>query len=265
MDWRHCAVSWWPRWRSKPSRACPASAARWANYAFVWLAFHQLGHAWRHGAFGTPARALLLAAGGFAALLLLRGVAGFPVSMVTVPGDAATNTNPPSIALLALGITHGGLVIAAEPPARRWLEQRWRWSASVLINSVILLYLWHTTMMVLLVALLEWPGGVGLALTPNSAVWWLTRPLWIAALAALVGVAIAAFGRFETPSPKRAVVLRPAWRSVAGASMLCGGLVWLGSVGIGAANPVGFHVGPVVVTLTGALLIVGAACCGGEP
>jgi fucose 4-O-acetylase-like acetyltransferase len=234
------------------------SSVRWVNYAFVWLAFHQLGHAWRHGAFGTPARALLLAAAAFGSLLLLRGVAGYPVSMVTVPGDAATNTTPPSIALLALGITHGGLVIAAEAPARRWLERRWRWTAAVLINSVILtLYLWHTTVMVLLVALLEWPGGVGLALTPNSAGWWLTRPLWIAALTALVGAAIAVFGRFETPSPRRALALPAAWRSVAGAVTLCAGLVWIGSVGVGAANPVGFHFGPVALALAGALLIVG--------
>jgi hypothetical protein len=241
------------------SRVSGLGGVRWANYAFVWLAFHQLGHAWRHGAFGTPARALLLAAGAFGSLLLLRGVAGYPVSMVTVPGDEVTNTTPPSIALLALGITHGGLVIAAEAPARRWLERRWRWTASVLINSVILtLYLWHTTVMVLLVALLEWPGGRGLALTPNSAGWWLTRPLWIVALAALVGIAIAAFGRFETPSPGRAVVLPPAWRSVAGAVTLCAGLVWIGSVGVGAANPVGLQIGPVALMLAGALLIVGS-------
>jgi fucose 4-O-acetylase-like acetyltransferase len=234
------------------------ASVRWSNYAFVWLAFHQLGHAWRHGAFAMPGRALLLAAAGFGALLLLRFVAGYPVSMVTVPGDPATNTNPPSIALLALGLTHGGLVIAAEALARRWLERQWRWAATVLINSVILtLYLWHTTVMVLLVALLEWPGGFGLALTPNSAAWWLTRPLWIAALVVLVGVAIAAFGRFEMGSSGRSVAAPAAWRSVAGAVTLCAGLVWIASVGIGAANPLGFHVGPVAVTLMGALLIVG--------
>jgi fucose 4-O-acetylase-like acetyltransferase len=231
---------------------------RWSNYAFVWLAFHQLGHAWRHGAFTKPARALLLAAGGFAALLLLRAVAGYPVSMVTVPGDPASNTNPPSIALLALGITHGGLVIAAEARGRRWLERPRRWAATVLINSVILtLYLWHTTVMIVLVALLEWPGGAGLRLAPDSAAWWLTRPLWIMALVALVSAAIAVFGRFEALPPDRGDSPPPGWRSVAGAVTLSAGLVWIGSVGIGAADPAGFNVGPVAVTLAGALLIVG--------
>lgn len=230
---------------------------RWFNYAFVWLALHQLGHAWRHGGVGGASRSLLLAAIGLAALALLVGVAGYPVSMVTVPGDPVSNTNPPTLALLALGIAHCGLVLAADGPARRWLEGPRVWTTTALVNGAILtLYLWHATVMVLLVTLLEWPGGVGLDLIPDSPEWWLTRPLWVAALLALLVPVIAAFGRFEA-RPPAAAPPPGAWRSVTGAAAVCVGLVWLASEGIGAPNALGLNVLPVAVSLAGTALVAG--------
>jgi len=44
---------------------------RWINYAFVWLAVHQLGYLWRDRRILGPGQALLWAIGGFAALVLL--------------------------------------------------------------------------------------------------------------------------------------------------------------------------------------------------
>jgi fucose 4-O-acetylase-like acetyltransferase len=233
-------------------------AAHWLNYAFVWLAFHQFGCAWRYGGIGGPRRSLALAAASFVILLVLRAVAGYPVSMVTVPGDPATNTNPPSLALLALGITHGGIVLALEAPAKRWLRNLRVWTATIAVNAVIMtIYVWHVTAMVLLVALLEGPGGVGLRLTPNSPEWWLTRPLWVAALLVLLALAVAALGRLETIAPRSAGRPVPsAGRSIAGALAVSAGLAWLSAEGTGATDGLAFNAVPVAITLAGALLIL---------
>jgi hypothetical protein len=103
------------------------SWASWVNYVFVWLAIHQLGFAWHDGAFTQGRRALSFALGGFAALMVLKGLAGYPTSMVTVPGDTAANSNPPTLALLALGVMQAGLLLGFQARVRRWLERPTPW------------------------------------------------------------------------------------------------------------------------------------------
>ena len=48
--------------------------------------------------------------------LALVFVASYPVSMVTVPGQEVSNTRPPTVALLLLGVLQVGLVRLLEPP-----------------------------------------------------------------------------------------------------------------------------------------------------
>lgn len=228
---------------------------QWANYAFVWLAIHQLGYAWWDGTFSEPARALSFAMGGAAALIVLRGLASYPVSMVTVPGDTAANSAPPTLALLALGVAHTGLALAVEAPARRLLRREALWAVVVFINGVIMtLYLWHATVMVLVVGVAEWPGGIGLRFVPDTALWWATRIPWLLILLAGLAAFIALFGPFEA-QPAAPSKPPPAWRSVLGAVALCAGLIALSATGIGAANPLGFRPGRVVLTLGGAFLV----------
>lgn len=228
---------------------------QWANYAFVWLAIHQLGYAWWDGTFSEPARALSFAMGGAAALIVLRGLASYPVSMVTVPGDTAANSAPPTLALLALGVTHTGLALAVEAPARRLLRRETLWAVVVFINGVIMsLYLWHATVMVLVVGVAEWPGGIGLRFVPDTALWWATRIPWLLILLAGLAGFVALFGPFEA-QPAAPPKPPPAWRSVLGAVALCAGLVALSATGIGAANPLGFRLGRVLLTLGGAFLV----------
>ena len=80
---------------------------RWINYAFVWLAVHQLGYLWRDRRILGPGQALLWAIGGFAALALLVTLAGYPVSMITVGDEPMSNSRPPTLALLSLAVFHG--------------------------------------------------------------------------------------------------------------------------------------------------------------
>jgi peptidoglycan/LPS O-acetylase OafA/YrhL len=232
--------------------------ARWLNYAFVWLAVHQLGYAWRSGGLTGPARGLPWAAGGLALLIALVTVAGYPVSMISVPGEEVSNSRPPTLALLALGAFHLGILLSAETPLRRWLRRTTPWAAAVLVNGTIMtLYLWHLTVMVLLIGLLNLLGGPGLGFAPGSGAWWLTRPLWILVLAVGLWLFVALFSRFEQRSRARRAGPLPAWRSVVGAVMLCSGIALLARGGIGGEGPLGLRLGVLLLGFAGIALVLG--------
>lgn len=237
------------------ARGSGVEEVRWINYVTVWLAIHQLGFAWRDGTLAEPRRAFSFALGGLTALVVLRGLAAYPVSMVTVPGETAANSNPPTLALLALGVTHTGIALAMERPARRLLEGAVLWTFTVFVNGVIMtLYLWHATVMILVVAVAELPGGIGLRFVPNSAEWWASRPLWLLALGIVLAGFVTVFGRFEGQR-RAAGSPTPAWRSVVGAVAVCVGLLALAAGGIGGDGPLGVRVWPVFVVLAGILLV----------
>ena len=234
------------------------SEVRWANYAFVWLAVHHLGYLWWDGRM-AGARALPWALGGLAALFFLVTVADYPVSMISVPGEEVSNSRPPTLALLGLGAFHAGLVLALEAPARRWLRRARPWTATVLVNGTIMtLFLWHVTVLVLAVGLAYLLGGIGLGLAPNSGAWWATRPLWIALLFLILLVFVAGFGRFEQLARARPASLPSAWQSVTGAIAVCGGLAVLALGGIGAPGFLGIRTGVLLLTFAGAALVAGA-------
>jgi hypothetical protein len=213
----------------------------WLNYLFVWLAVHQLGFAWRDGRLGSDARTLLWAVGGFAVLVGLVTRGPYPLSMVGVPGEEISNTLPPSIAMLALAALQGGLLVSLEKPARRWLSGIGPWTATVLVNGMIMsVYLWHLTAMVLVVATSWALGGVGLADSPGSGVWWATRPLWMALLAGVLFPFLVVFGRFERAWTNSGSSC-PGWRLVLGATVACAGLAMLALGGVGGDGALGIR------------------------
>lgn len=149
-------------------------------------------------------------------------------------------------------------LLALEGSARRWLRNVRPWAATVLVNATIMtLFLWHATSLVLLVGLANWLGGIGLGFEPGSAAWWTARPLWFAACAALLVPFALAFGRFEQGSRAEAASALPAWQALAGAVAVCGGLAVLALGGIGAPGPIGIRVWTVLVVLAGARLATG--------
>ncbi len=230
---------------------------RWVNYAFVWLGVHHLGYVWHAGWMAGPRRALTWSAGGLALLFGLVFAAGYPLAMLTVPGEEVSNSRPPTLALLALGIFHGGLVLALEAPARRWLEGLRPWAATVLVNGTIMtLYLWHVTAMVMLVAIAQLLGGVGLGLEPGGATWWLSRPAWIGACAVLLLGFMAMFGRLEAGARTGTDAGLPAWQAVAGAVGICAGIPTLAIGGVWTASEIGIRVWPILLVLLGASLVV---------
>jgi hypothetical protein len=229
----------------------------WANYFWVWLAVHHLGYAWRDGRMGSPGRLVAYAVLGVAALSILIFKGPYPFAMVGSPDEDLSNTLPPKITLVALGVAQFGLLLAMEAPMRRFLAGLRIWTATVLINSMIMtLYLWHLTVMVILVALAYLAGGFGLGLQPASAEWWLTRPVWIAVLyLCLLPVAVA-LGPLERRSRPPGAAVPSAIRLVSGAVFVCVGVALLALFGFGSA-PLPFLDIAAFVTV-----VIGSGLCG---
>jgi len=229
----------------------------WTNYFWVWLAVHHLGFAWRDDRLGRVTKRLLFSATGFAALWWLTTQGPYPLAMVGSPDPGLSNTLPPKITLLALGIFQFGLLLALEEPMRRALNGLRLWTATVLINSMIMtVYLWHITVMVIFAALLYLAGGVGLGVEPGTADWWWSRPVWIAVLfILLLPVALLLSPLERRGRPADAKIPAPA-RQIAGALMICLGVALLALYGYGG-GPL-----PRLDLISFSLVIVGSGISG---
>lgn len=227
----------------------------WLNYLFVWLAVHQLGFAWQAGRMGGPRRCLLWAAGGMAALVALVALGPYPVSMVSVRGEEISNSLPPNLTLLALGVCQSGLLLALERPARRLLERGALWTATVLINGMIMtIFLWHVTTLLLMAGLSQLTG-FGLSIVPDTAAWWLTRPLWLAALAVALIPFVAVFTRFERIGMAQRDAAPPAWRLLLGCGLVCFGLATLTLQGVPTTSWPGINLLALGLPFVGAALV----------
>ncbi|MFE7001348.1 acyltransferase family protein [Streptomyces griseus] len=168
------------------------------NFAFVWLAVHQLGFLRADGRV-DPRRAALLAGGGLVTATALVALGPYPLSMVGMPGEKVSNMAPPTLALLAHGLWLVGAVELLRAPAARLLERPRVWRTVVAANGVAMTaFLWHLTAMfgvygALLALDVELPA-------PASAAWWAQVPLRIALAAALTAALVAAFRTFERPA-----------------------------------------------------------------
>jgi hypothetical protein len=206
--------------------------AGYLNYLFVWGTIHSLGYAWADAKLGNAGTRLGLALAGLAATAALVAFGPYPVAMVGLDTAAVTNSQPPKVTLVALGVFQTGLLLALEGPARRFLARERNWAATILVNGRIMtLYLWHLTAMVGLIGLLAVLGGPGLGIPVDTPSWWLTRPLWFLALVLVTLPFLGVFGRYERPHTDR----RPhpaSWRPVLAVVCACAGLGLLARYGI---------------------------------
>ena len=227
----------------------------WTNYFWVWLAVHQLGFAWRDGRMGKPAMLLVYSALGFGALYLLIHYGPYPLAMVGSPDDGLSNTLPPKITLLALGVFQFGLLLALEGPMRRALDNLKLWTATVLINSMIMtVYLWHITVMVLIGSAMYLSDGFGFGIEPGTQTWWLTRPWWIGVLAIVLVPVALWLSAFERRGRSPNAPVPSAGRQVSGAILVCLGIALLAMWGFGGAPLRGFGVGAFALVIGGAFL-----------
>ncbi|MFF4321033.1 acyltransferase [Streptomyces sp. NPDC001568] len=167
------------------------------NFAFVWLAVHQLGFLRADGRITRPAA---LAAAGLAGAVLLVAVGPYPLSMVGMPGEKVSNMAPPTLALLCHGLWLVGAVQLLARPAAAWLERPRVWRRVVTANGVAMTaFLWHLTAMLGVYAA---QLALGLALPePATAAWWAQVPPRILLAALVTALLVACFRRFEAPVP----------------------------------------------------------------
>ena len=237
-----------------------AQWAGWSNYFWVWLAMHHLGFAWRDGRLGRPPLLLAISILSLLALSAMILLGPYPVAMAGSPGDEVSNTLPPKVTLIALGLCQFGLLMAIEKPMQRLLATVNLWTATVIVNSMIMtIYLWHMTVLLAVLVVSYLTGGLGTTLAPGSAQWWLTRPLWLAALGALLVPVALALSPLERGTRPQASPTPSAARLVAGAMMA--------GLGITLVTLLGFDGKLLSITTTGAaaLVIGGAWLCGISP
>lgn len=143
----------------------------------------------------------------------------YPASMVGVPGEARTNSHPPSLLVLALASAQSGAAILLRDRLAKLLARPALWAPVVVINLCAMTILcWHQTAMLAAAVPGSFAGELaGLTTAPDSLGWIAARLAWMPVFAALL-VGIARYARrFEGPprqgEGRRATALR---RTVAG-------------------------------------------------
>lgn len=257
--WRRFGMAsfWWPAAGAAALDAlyfgADLRAPAWANYLLIWGAVHQLGFAWQAGRAGAGAGAARWCALGLVFLTAMTSFGPWPRSLVGVPGEAVSNTTPPHLPLLALCAFQFGAVLLMAPRLRRWLDLPGPWTATILLNgSIMTLFLWHSTAMMLSMGLAILLGGIGLHELPGTAAWWLLRPAWIAVYAAVLALLLTIFGRLERPA-RRERPAPPAWLLILSLLLAAAGLSALALGGVRGAGAAGIRLIPLALALAGLL------------
>jgi hypothetical protein len=170
------------------------------NVLGVWLLAQQLGFFYADGRLVRIPRAALAATvvGALGALVALTTFGPYPLSMVGLPGDRISNMSPPTVCLAVLTVLQVALLMLARPAVSRWLQRERVWTATVAGNGVIMtIFLWHLSAALIAIAALHFVGFP----QPDggSAMWWLTRPIWLVAAMLPLLALLAMFARFERP------------------------------------------------------------------
>ncbi len=165
-----------------------------------WMFAYQLGVSWGEKKLGKRGAWLLLVGGTalFAALLL---AFHYPASMVGVPGEARTNSHPPSLLVLALAAAQSGAAILLRDRLGKLLKRPALWAPVVIINlSAMTILCWHQTAMFGAATIGSFAGPIGgLTTAPETLGWIAARIAWLPVFAGLL-VALGAWARrFEAP------------------------------------------------------------------
>jgi hypothetical protein len=171
------------------------------NFAFVWLAVHQCGFFYADGTAQAGGRRLAgtLTAGGLIVTMLLVAFGPYPVSMVTLPGDDASNMTPPSLALLTCSLWLMGLVLLLRAPATRLVQKPRAWLAVVMANGLVMTaFLWHLSAIIAVNGFLV---VIDAAVFPpvGTGEWWLLRLPLLVAVGVVLSLLVLVFRSFERP------------------------------------------------------------------
>uniref|UniRef100_UPI00403FD71F acyltransferase family protein n=1 Tax=Streptomyces sp. f51 TaxID=1827742 RepID=UPI00403FD71F len=153
----------------------------WVNVAAGWLVPYTLGAAWTRGELERRRAGWVLFGGGAVGTAALVAWAGYPASMVGVPGAAVSNLDPPTLAAVTFGLAQCGLALLLREPLRRGMRRPVLWAGIAFANlSAMTIFLWHQTSLMAVTALGLLAGRLpGLHTVPDSLVWVAARAAWL--------------------------------------------------------------------------------------
>lgn len=250
--------------------AADVDGVKWLNFAFVWLALHQLGFFYADGVAGPVSRPsrgrrlggtmLAVGAATIAALALL---GPYGVAMVSYEGETLSNLAPPTVSLFAFGVAQAGALLLVRPSVTRWLSRRRPWRAVIVGGAVAMTaFLWHFTALIG-VYLALWIAGVTLDDSPTTAAFWWIKLAVLVPFLVVVAALVVVFRRCDRPPPRAEVVGPSVTRSaLAVLGVVCAivGMIGFAATGFrGLATGYVAHVVGVPMTAWAAAVLVAAS------
>jgi hypothetical protein len=164
------------------------------SFVVIWAAVHQLGFAWTSLRAARVGTKLAVTAAGYAGLGLCVTALGYPASMVGVAGAKVSNMGPPDAAVVFLGVAQLGMLALAAAPLARFAHRRRRLVEAAAAWSMTV-FVWHLAAWVAAYLAIR---AIGVPVPGEiTADWWLQRPLWILAPAAVAIPLCRATRRFD--------------------------------------------------------------------
>jgi fucose 4-O-acetylase-like acetyltransferase len=163
------------------------------NLFFVWVLIQQFGFWYADGWFDRRRgwQLVVIAVASWATLFPLTTWGSYSPDMLT-------NLNPPTVPLIALGLSQACVLRLLRPALARLMRTRSARTVVFLAGSRLMtIYLWHLPIIIILTGIgLLIPGASPL---PGSDVWWWSRiPLYVLVLLLLFALSLLV-GRFEAP------------------------------------------------------------------
>lgn len=171
----------------------------WLNLAAGWLVPYTLGAAWTRGELERRRSGRLLLVAGTAATAALVAFAGYPASMVGVPGAEVSNLNPPTLAAVTFGLAQCGLALLLRERLRGVMRRPVAWAAVALVNlCAMTVFLWHQTALMATTATALPAGRLpGLHTVPDGLGWVAARLVWLPVFVLALAVCVSAFRSWE--------------------------------------------------------------------
>lgn len=171
----------------------------WLNLAAGWLVPYTLGAAWTRGELERRRTGWVLLLSGTAVTAALVARAGYPASMVGVPGAGVSNLNPPTLAAVTFGLAQCGLALLLRDRLRTAMRRPVAWAAVALVNlSAMTVFLWHQTALMATTATGLVAGRLpGLHTVPDGLGWVAARLLWLPVFVLALAACWAAFRSWE--------------------------------------------------------------------
>ncbi|MFJ1972461.1 acyltransferase [Streptomyces sp. NPDC087903] len=178
----------------------------WVNVAAGWLVPYTLGAAWTRGELDRRRAAWTLLVGGAAATAALVAWAGYPASMVGVPGATVSNLNPPTLAAVTFGLAQCGLALLLRGRLRHAMRRPSAWAVVAFVNlSAMTIFLWHQTALMATTATGLLAGHLpGLHTRPDDLTWVAARLAWLPVFVLALAVCWTAFRHHEQGGHRRA-------------------------------------------------------------